>query len=268
MDLGIATKTAIVTGASAGIGLAIAREFADHGVNLVLIARGATRLSEVAQEIGNQFEVGVLSIAADVASPDEPDHVVAYALERFGSVDILVNNAGRACAGGIMAASESDWEEMTATKLSAMRRFCRAVIPHMRQRHWGRIVTISSIGGIYPNFRLMVSHTLSAAINNLTRSIALEVARDGILVNAVGVGAVLTDNWAQNMLPAVRRARPELANQPDEAVVKLLGEEMTPVGRFGTPEEIAAITAFLASDRNGFITGHTVEASGGADRFM
>src|ERR1039458_1330663 len=96
--------------------------------------------------------------------------------------------------GGIMAASESEWEEMTATKLSAMRRFCRAVIPHMRQRHWGRIVSISSIGGIHPNYRLMVSHALSAAINNLTRSIALEVARDGILVNAIAAGAVLTDN--------------------------------------------------------------------------
>jgi 3-oxoacyl-[acyl-carrier protein] reductase len=82
------------------------------------------------------------------------------------------------------------------------------------------------------------------------------------------VGAVLTDNWANNMLPAVRQARPELVNQSDEAIVKRLGEEMTPVGRFGTPEEIAAIAAFLASDRNGFITGHTVEASGGADRFM
>jgi 3-oxoacyl-[acyl-carrier protein] reductase len=268
MDLRIATKTAIVTGASAGIGLAIARELADNGVNLVLVARRATRLSEAAKEIGNRFAVEVLPIAADVGSPDEPDHVVASALERFGGVDILVNNAGRAYAGGIMAASESEWEEMTATKLSAMRRFCRAVIPHMRQRHWGRIVSISSIGGIHPNYRLMVSHALSAAINNLTRSIALEVARDGILVNAIGVGAVLTDNWANNMLPAVRQARPELVNQSDEAIVKRLGEEMTPVGRFGTPEEIAAIAAFLASDRNGFITGHTVEASGGADRFM
>lgn len=137
MNFGIAGKTAIVTGASAGIGRAIAREFADNGGNLVLVARQATRLSEVTKEISNRFGVEVLPIAADVGSPDEPDRVVASALERFGSVDILVNNAGRACAGGIMAASESEWEEMTATKLSAMRRFCRAVIPHMRQRHWG-----------------------------------------------------------------------------------------------------------------------------------
>lgn len=268
MNLGIAGKTAIVTGASAGIGRAIAREFAESGANLVLVARRAERLSKTAKDIGNCFGVEVLWVAADVGDSGEPDRVVASAVERFGSVDIMVNNAGRACAGGIMAASEADWQEMTVTKLSAMRRFCRAVIPHMRQRHWGRIVSISSIGGIHPNYRLMVSHALSAAINNLTRSIALEVARDGILVNAIAAGAVLTDNWASNMLPAVRKQRPELVNQSDEAMVKLLGEEMTPVGRFGQPEEIAAIAAFLASDRNGFITGHTVEASGGADRFM
>lgn len=268
MDLGIAAKIAIVTGASAGIGRAIAREFAQNGVNLVLVARGAERLSETAKEISARWGVEVLSIATDVGNPDEPDRVVASAVERFGRIDIMVNNAGRACAGGIMAASEAEWQEMTATKLSAMRRFCRAVIPNMRQHHWGRIVSISSVGGIYPNYRLMVSHALSAAINNLTRSIALEVARDGILVNAIGVGAVLTDNWASNMLPAVRRERSGLASQSDEAIVQLLGEEMTPVGRFGQPEEIAALAVFLASNRNGFVTGHTVEASGGADRFM
>ena len=160
MDLGIAAKTAIVTGASAGIGRAIARELAQHGVNLVVVARGAERLCDTGKEISDRFGVEVLSLAADVGDPGEPDRVVASAVERFGVVDILINNAGRACTGGIMAASDADWQEMTATKLSAMRRFCRAVVPHMRQRHWGRIISISSIGGIYPNYRLMVSHAL------------------------------------------------------------------------------------------------------------
>ena len=157
---------------------------------------------------------------------------------------------------------------MTETKLSAMRRFCKAVIPAMQRRCWGRIVNISSIGGIYPNPQLTVSHALSAAINNLTRSVALSVAADGILVNAIGVGAVATDNWAQNMLPNVRHRRPELADKTDDEVMALLGKEKTPVGRFGLPEDIASITAFLLSDRNQFITGQTIEASGGADRFM
>ena len=268
MDLGIAGKTAIVTGASAGIGRAIAEEFAQNSVRLVLVARGTERLCASAKEITSRFGVEVLPIAANVADPVEPDRIVACAVERFGSVDILVNNAGRAQAGGIMAVSDADWHEMTETKLSALRRFCCAVVPHMRQRHWGRIVNISSIGGIYPNYKLMVSHVLSAAINNLTRSLALELARDGILVNAIGVGAVVTENWASNMLPSVRRRRPEIAHYSDEELIKLLGAELTPIGRFGRPDEIAALAAFLASERNGFVTGDTIEASGGADRFM
>jgi 3-oxoacyl-[acyl-carrier protein] reductase len=268
MDLGITRKTAIVTGAATGIGRAIAEEYAQNGVRLVIIARGAEHLGATAEAIRQRFGTDVLALAADVADPAEPDRIVRSTMERFGSVDIRVNNAGRAHGGGIMDVSEEDWQDMTETKLSAMRRFCRAAIPHMRERHWGRIVNISSIGGIYPNYKLMVSHVLSAAINNLTRSLALEVARDGILVNAIGVGAVLTDNWANNMLPGVRKRRPELAGCSDAELMKILGEEMTPVGRFGRPDEIAALAAFLASDRNGFVTGDTVEASGGADRFM
>jgi len=268
MDLGIAGKTAVVTGASAGIGRAIAEELAHNGVRSVLVARGSERLCATAELITGRFGTEVLTVSADVADPAEPDRVVASAVQRFGSVDILINNAGRAHAGGIMAATDADWQDMTETKLSAMRRFCRAAVPYMRERHWGRIVNISSIGGIYPNYKLMVSHVLSAAINSLTRSLALELARDGILVNAIGVGAVLTDNWANNMLPSVRKRRPEIAHYSDEALIKLLGEEMTPVGRFGRPDEIAALAAFLASERNGFVTGDTIEASGGADRFM
>ena len=133
-----------------------------------------------------------------------------------------MNNAGRAHAGGILAATDADWQDMTETKLSALRRLCRAAVPGMRERHWGRIVNISSIGGIYPNHKLMVSHVLSAAINNLTRSLALELARDGILVNAIAVGAILTDNWANNMLPSVRKRRPEYGpsfrRSPDQAL--------------------------------------------------
>jgi 3-oxoacyl-[acyl-carrier protein] reductase len=122
--------------------------------------------------------------------------------------------------------------------------------------------------GIYPNPKLLVSHVLSAAINNLTKSLALEVAKDGILVNAIGIGAVATDNWANNMIPGVRCARPEFSSLSDAEVPSRISEELTTVGRAGTTKEIAAIAAFLSSDRNGFVTGDTIEASGGADRFL
>jgi 3-oxoacyl-[acyl-carrier protein] reductase len=112
------------------------------------------------------------------------------------------------------------------------------------------------------------SHVLSAAINNLTKSLAMEVAKDGILVNAIGIGAVATENSANKMIPAVRRSRPELHTSSDEEALARVSAELTPVGRAGQAREIAAIAAFLCSSRNGFITGDTIEASGGADRFM
>jgi 3-oxoacyl-[acyl-carrier protein] reductase len=268
MELNIKGRTAVITGASAGIGLAIAQELAAQGTHLVMIARNAERLEAAAREIAEHYGVQTMAIAGDVASAALPERVAQQAQLRFGGIDLLVNNAGRAHSGGLMETTEEEWHSMTEIKFSAMRRFCRAVIPSMRQRGWGRIVNISSIGGIYPNPHLMVSHALSAAINNFTKALALEVAADGILVNAIGVGAVATDNWEHNMLPGVRQRRPELHDLTDEQLVALLGKERTPTGRFGRPEDIAAAAVFLLSARNAFITGHTLEASGGADRFM
>ncbi|WP_413742768.1 SDR family NAD(P)-dependent oxidoreductase [Sodalis sp. RH15] len=268
MDLQIADKVALVTGASTGIGFSICEELARSGVDLVMVARNQQRLAAAAQTLENKYGVKTLAIAGDVARPDFPHAVVSEALRQFHGIDLLVNNAGRAHSGTVLTTSEEDWHSMTEVKFSAMRRFCREVIPGMQQRRWGRIVNISSIGGIFPNPPLTVSHALSAAINNLTRSLALDVAADGILVNAIGVGAVATDNWERNMLPGVRARRPELKERTDEEIIAQLGREKTPVGHFGQPEDIAAIAAFLLSARNNFVTGHTVEASGGADRFM
>ncbi len=167
-----------------------------------------------------------------------------------------------------MASSEEAWQEMTEVKFTAMRRFCKAVIPPMQKAGFGRIVNMSSIGGIYPNPKLFISHVLSAAIDNFTKAIALELAGDNILVNAVGSGAIATQNWTENMLPAVRTSRPELASLTDAQLLAQICAEHTPLGRPGKPTEIAAVVAFLASERNGFVTGDTIEASGGADRFM
>ena len=267
MDLGIAGRVAIVTGASAGIGYAVADELLANGACVLVVARNEARLNQAAEKLGRKG-AKVASLAADVAKPESAELIVGKSIEAFGGLHILVNNAGRAHAGGLMNSSEEDWEEMTGVKLTSMRRMCKAAIPHMQNAGWGRIVNMSSIGGIYPNPKLFVSHVLSAAINNLTKSLAMEVAKDGILVNAIGIGAVATDNWANNMVPAVRRARQEFSTLSDDEVIARISAELTPVGRAGTAREIAAIAAFLSSDRNGFVTGDTIEASGGADRFM
>lgn len=268
MDLGISGRVAVVTGGSAGIGFAVAEELVANGTSVLIAARGASRLQHAEKELRKRPGARVASIGIDVGTPEAASRIVDAALAAFGALDILVNNAGRGHAGGLMSSSDEDWDEMTAVKLTAMRRLCKAAIPTMRQRRWGRIVNMSSIGGIYPNPKLFVSHVLSAAINNLTKSLALEVAGDGILVNAIAIGAVATDNWATNVIPALRRARPEFAPLSDEEVTVRISAELTPVGRAGKPAEIAAIAAFLSSERNGFVTGATIEASGGADRFL
>ena len=268
MDLGISERVAIVTGASAGIGFAVAEELLANGVSVVIAAREPGRLQKAEAILRRRENAKVASIAIDVAKPEAATLIVETALKTFGGIDILVNNAGRAHAGGLMTSSEEDWNEMTGLKLTSMRRICKAAIPHMKEKKWGRIVNMSSVGGIYPNPKLFVSHVLSAAINNFTKSLALEVAKDGILVNAIGIGAVATDNWANNMVPAARRSHPEFDGLSDQKVIERISVELTPVGRPGTAAEIAAIAAFLVSDRNGFVTGDTIEASGGADRFI
>ncbi|MCX7306587.1 MAG: SDR family oxidoreductase [Afipia sp.] len=266
MDLEMTGRVAIVTGASAGIGYAVAKELQENGARVVIVARDRTRLDAAEDFLKNGGEV--LSIACDVTEQKASQQIVEKTIDKFGQIDILINNAGRAHAGGLMQSSDEDWSSMTDVKITAMRRLCKATIPDMRKRRWGRIVNMSSIGGIYPNPKLMISHVLSAAINNLTKSLALEIAGDGILVNAIGIGAVATDNWANNMIPALRRARPEFASLSDDEVLAKVSAERTPIGRAGDPREIAAIAAFLSSNRNGFVTGDTIEASGGADRFM
>ncbi|HEY2049328.1 MAG TPA: SDR family NAD(P)-dependent oxidoreductase, partial [Caulobacteraceae bacterium] len=216
MDLRISGKAAIVTGASAGIGFAVAEELLANGASVLIAARDVSRVQSAQAELRKYPGAKVASIAVDVASPGAASQIVDAAIAAFGSLDILVNNAGRAHAGGLMSSSEKDWEQMTGVKLTSMRRLCKAAIPHMRNQRWGRIVNMSSIGGIYPNPKLFVSHVLSAAINNLTKSLALEVAGDGILVNAIAIGAVATDNWANNMVPALRRTRPDFSSLSDD----------------------------------------------------
>src|SRR3984957_8545946 len=267
MNLGIKDRVAIVTGGSAGIGLAVVEELLENGAHVCVVARNEERLIASIRTLKVSSE-RVLAIGADVADPLSAVSIVDQTISKFGHLDILVNNAGRAHAGGLMSSTEDAWEEMTEVKLAAMRRLCKAAIPAMRARRWGRIVNMSSIGGIYPNPKLLISHVLSAAINNITKSLALEVASDGILVNAIGIGAVATENWAANMIPALRRTRPDFDDLSDEQILVKVGAERTPIGRVGDPPEIARLPCFLASARNGFVTGDTIEASGGADRFM
>lgn len=268
MNLGIKDKVALITGGSTGIGYATARMFLEEGAKVFIVARTEDRLMAAAKELKEATggEIGYASI--DLGKPGDAEKAVGEAAKTFGGLHILVNNAGRAHAGGLLQTEEADWRDMAEVKIFGMLEACRAAHPHMKKAGWGRIVNISSIGGAYPTPKLMISHSLSAAINNFTKSFALEVAKDNILVNAVGCGAVMTENWKNNMIGRVREDHPEWSNLSDEEVFTELGALKTPVGKFGEPEDIAAVAAFFASDRNRFVTGDAIEASGGADQFI
>src|SRR5271156_948560 len=157
MDLGISGRVAVVTGASAGVGFAVAQELLANGASVIIAARDPAGLRSAKTALLEQPGAKVGSIAVDVTAPEAAGQVVDHTISTFGSVDILVNNAGRAHSGSLMSSTEEDWDEMTAVKLASMRRFCKAVIPHMQKGHWGRIVNRSSIGGISPNPKLLLS---------------------------------------------------------------------------------------------------------------
>lgn len=268
VDLGIKNKVALITGGSTGIGFATAFRMAQEGAHVFIIARSQENIDTAKTKIENDTGSKALGMAADISDSAQPAQVVSRCMQDFGRLDMLVNNAGRAQVGGLLQTSAEHWQSMVEIKLYALVECCRAALPIMQNAGWGRIVNISSVGGRYPTPKLMISHVVSAAINNLTKSLALEVAHDNILVNAIGVGAVTTDNWKKNVMTNLRKQRPDWDELNDEEMLARLGEEKTPLGRFGEPEEIARLATFLASNANGFVTGATIEASGGADRFI
>lgn len=268
MKLGLNNKIAFITGASSGIGLATAEFFALEKAKVVICGRNLENLKIAKQKIQNCTGFEIDFFQCDTSIYEQVEYVVKEIYKKYNKIDILINNAGKAQAGGINETSHKDWKSMIDVKIYSLINTCKIISPIMKKNMWGRIVNVSSIGGIYPNPKLTISHGLSAAINNLTKSLALELAPFNILVNAIGVGAVRTKNWEENMLPKVRLTRKDLSDLNDEEIISKLGKELTPIGRFGKPLEIAQISAFLSSECNGFVTGSVIEASGGADRFM
>ena len=268
MDLGLKDKIAFITGASSGIGLATAELFAKEGAKVIICGRNQSNLEKAKVEIKKITNTDVDYFSCDTSKFDQVEPVVKKITDKYERIDILINNAGKAQAGGVVDAPNEAWSSMIDVKIYSLINTCKIIAPIMKKNNWGRIVNMSSIGGIYPNPKLTISHGLSAAINNLTKSLSLDLAPYNIIVNAIGIGAVRTKNWEENMLPKVRQTRKDLASFKDDEIIKKIGKELTPVGRFGKPIEIAQIACFLCSECNGFVTGSVIEASGGADKFM
>ncbi len=239
-------KVAIVTGASRGIGRAIALEFGSRGarvvVNFIQNASAADEVVKIISESGGE----AYAHQADVSVFEQADGLVKTAIEKYGDLHILVNNAGITRDGLIMTMSESDWDDVIQTNLKSTFNCCKAAIRHMLRRRYGRIINIASVSGIMGNPGQTNYSASKAGQMGFTRALAREVASRTITVNAIAPGFIQTDIWS---------------TVPEDAQKSLM--DIIPLGRVGQPEEIAKAAAFLASDDAAYITGHILTVDGG-----
>jgi 3-oxoacyl-[acyl-carrier protein] reductase len=254
--LGLEGRRGLVTGGSKGIGEAIARELVSEGARVAICSRNAEEVAATAAEVGAE-----LALAADVTDPEQVRDLVARTADALGGIDFLVNNAGGARPGTFETLSDDDWVADLDVKLFSLIRCSREVLPHMRAAGGGRIVNIGAVYSRYPDPTFFATSVNRAAGNSFTKTLALELAADGILVNCVNIGYVVTPQWDN----IHRRRAPELSR--DEFLAQLAEREV-PLGRFGTPEEVAGIVAFLLSDRASYITGASIDVAGGMGKYV
>ena len=259
MDLGLSGKAAIVTGASKGLGRAIARELAAEGANVAICSRDVGEIEAAAEDLRATGRT-VYSQAADVTDPAGVADFVERSVHALGGLDILVNNAGRAHPGTFETLADADWQADLDVKLFSMIRCSRAALPHLRARGSGRIININAVFGKYPDPAFFATSVNRAACLSFTKALAIELAPDGILVNSVNIGYVETPQWER----IHERRAPDLTR--DEFLKRTAAD--VPLRRFGTPEDVSAVVAFLASERAGYLTGTSIDVAGGFGRYL
>jgi 3-oxoacyl-[acyl-carrier protein] reductase len=257
MDLGLRGKVALVAGSSRGLGRAIAEELAAEGAALILCARDAAPLENARAEIAARFGTRVSALAVDLARPGEVSRLAETALRDHGRVDILVTNAGGPPAGPFESHDEAAWRATVELTLLATVELIRAVLPGMKERRCGRILNVTSIAVKQPVDNLILSNAVRAAVTGMARTLANEVAPFGITVNNLMPGYTRTERLQHLVDTLVARE-----GITAEAVEARWIQE-TPAGRLGEPRELAALAAFLASERAAYITGQSIAVDGG-----
>lgn len=257
MDLGITGKTAIVAAASKGLGKAAALGFANEGTNLAICAREKTALVKTAEEIMSATSARVLPIITDITNPDDIQKLVTKVADEFGRIDILVTNAGGPPTGLFSNFDDKDWQDAITLNLLSTIRLCRQAIPYMRKAGGGRIVNVVSVAAKQPIEGLILSNSIRAAVIGLAKTLSSELAGDNILVNNICPGWILTDR-----LSSVVRKRAEAQGETYETALADITANI-PLGRCGTPKEVADLIVFLCSERASYITGATIQVDGG-----
>jgi 3-oxoacyl-[acyl-carrier protein] reductase len=252
MDLGIRGKTAMVTAASRGIGYACAETLAQEGAHVVICARGTAALTQAAERIRDKTGARVLAYPADVTKVEDIQRVTEVAVAEFGSVDMLVAIGGSPPRGSFAETDEIRLKQGFDMTVLALYRLIHAVLPHMRARKWGRIVAVQSRSVKEPIPALTVSNATRPGAAGLLKDLSQELARDGILLNTVLPGRILTDRLRE-------------AATTDQSYLERQALEL-PIGRLGFAQEVADAIVFLASERASYINGVTLAVDGGLIR--
>jgi 3-oxoacyl-[acyl-carrier protein] reductase len=249
MDLQLKGKTALVTGASMGIGRAIAKGLAAEGVKICVAARRKPLLEELAKEIAAAGGTRPEIIEIDMMGPGAPEKLARAAQQALGGVDILVNSAGGSKPALPIDAPEAQWEESMTLNFTRIRQLTHALLPGMIDKNWGRVINIS--GKSEPE-RMIAAHPAKAAIHAWSKGLSREVGKHGITVNCIPPGRIMSEQIRRKYSPEFR------AKQSAEEI---------PVGRYGEPEELAVLAVFLASPVACYITGAVLPVDGGLRRY-
>ena len=258
MQLGLAGKVAIITGGSAGIGAACARGLHAEGVHLVLVARDEGRLAATAEGIAATGSARVVPVSGDLRRPETVERTVQTTLDHFGRIDILINNAGSAGGGAFLDLPDQAYLDAWSLKLLGYIRMVRAVAPHMQARRDGRIVNVVGGAARTPGPTFLPGGTANAALINFTRGIAKELARHNVRIVAISPGSTATER--------MRRLAEQQAAAQGRGVEEVLADTVRaiPLGHPVDPEEVAALAAFVVSDRVPSLTGCEILLDGGA----
>ena len=250
----LANRVAIVTGGAKGMGRGIALKFAEEGCDVVINAlhiEGARKVADEVAALGRKS----LAIKADISKSAEVQDMVDKTIKKFGKIDILVNNAGgvTGSGGNIDTATEEDWDRTLDVNLKGAFLCCKAVVPHMKVKKYGKIINLSSMGAVHPSVSVLHYHAAKAGVLGLTLNLAFELAPFNIYVNAIVPGPIETPFWDSLMPPGPKR----------DAFFKAMVKKEVPLGRMGTPEDIAGPALFLASGLSDYVTGQIIYAAGG-----
>jgi 3-oxoacyl-[acyl-carrier protein] reductase len=260
VELNLAGRRALVTGGSKGIGLGIAAELATEGADVAICSRHGDELEQAAAQLRATGRT-VHAQVADVTDPSQVEDLVTRSATALGGLDILVNNAGGAHPGNFETLSDADFQDDLNVKLFSQIRCTRAALPHLRRSSGARVININSVYAKYPDPSFFATTVNRAACLNLSKALALQYGPEGILVNSVNIGFVVTPQWSNIK---ARRA-PDATDE--EFFASLVAGEV-PLGRFGRVDEVSGLVAFLASDRASYLTGTSIDVAGGMGKYV